>query len=452
MQLRPDSFNAAYNKARLEFRVAQDCAPPSPASSGSGNTSGSGSGSGSRRGALESALQSHLACLALEGDNLDAVLSVLLPRDCKTDDGRLTKALSNTAQVYASLAETILDDDGDGERELAVALLGKAVDLFGDCLGRQQATLASYAAAAAAPHDQMMDTGDGGGDGDGGEITMADASEDREEYAVVQEPVTPAAVLDTLQEMLRAMTTLLPVHPAPQPLMAAAETLLRDTLPPLVRQTDGCQAECAIVAALARCAIAEARFRSDAKADGGADGDAGAWEAAIAAAFGSAGAWPDAALDADALAAKSDAHVALAQAVPAQAWKHYGLAAQALAAASRLQPARAGLYLARGDTDLLRSRVADCEAANVRALLRKNAGVFYRGAAKLAQTARARREGLVKEAALQAELGPGGDGAGGDGGGGGAALRGLLLEDPEARQTLREAVAEGLFDPRVLSL
>ena len=327
-----------------------------------------------------------------------------------------------------------------------MALLGKAVDLFGDCLGRQQAALASYAV----PHDQAMDTGDDGG-GDGGEITMADAKEDREEYAVIQEPVTPAAVLDTLQGMLQAMSTLLPVHPAPQPVLAAAEALLSDTLLPLVRQTDGCQAECAIAAALARCAIAEARFRSDAEAG---DADAGAWEAAIAAAFDSAGAWVGTELDADALAAKSDAHVALAQAVPALAWKHYGLAAQALAAASQLQPARAGLYLARGDTDLQRSRVMDCgcdsgaaAAADVRALLRRNAGVFYRGAARLAQTARVRLESLVKEAALQAELGPGGDEASGS-----AALQGLLLEDPEARHVLREAVAEGLFDPPVLSL
>ena len=324
-----------------------------------------------------------------------------------------------------------------------MALLGKAVDLFGDCLGRQQAALAFYAV----PHDQAMDAGDGGGGGDGREITMADAKEDQEEYAVIQEPVTPAAVLDTLQGMLQAMSTLLPVHPAPQPVMAAAEALLRDTLLPLVLQTDGCQAECAIAAALARCAIAEARFRSDAGAD------VSAWEVAIAAAFDSAGAWVGTELDADALAAKSDAHVALAQAVPAQAWKHYGLAAQALAAASQLQPARAGLYLARGDTDLQRSRVMDCgcdpgvaAAADVRALLRRNAGVFYRGTTRLAQMALVRLESLVKEAALQAELGPGGDEASGS-----AALQGLFLEDPEARHILREAVAEGLFDPRVLS-
>ena len=221
-----------------------------------------------------------------------------------------------------------------------MALLGKAVDLFGDYLGRQQAALASYAV----PHDQAMDAGDGGGGGDGREITMADAKEDQEEYAVIQEPVTPAAVLDTLQGMLQAMSTLLPVRPAPQPVMATAEALLRDTLLPLVLQTDGCQAECAIAAALARCAIAEARFRSDAGASGA---DVSAWEVAIAAAFDSAGAWVGTELDADALAAKSDAHVALAQAVPAQAWKHYGLAAQALAA-RRHEPAaqpRDGLRL-----------------------------------------------------------------------------------------------------------
>jgi hypothetical protein len=264
--------------------------------------------------------------------------------------------------------------------------------------------------------------------------TMPNAPEEGEQYAVITEPITLDAILDTLIELLSTMSTLLPLLADPTPVKAAAETLLTTKLQPLLPSLPSRQTEIFITAAVLRCAIAESLFRS------GAVPDVSKWEEAIANAFGADWEWQK---SADALCAKSDAHGSLASAVveapgsvadpAALAWKHYAFSSQALGNAASLDQTKAKIYLARGDTELIRSRI-ECpqRTEQVRDVLRKNAGVFYRGAARLAQREPdIKKEAEVKEAVLRFENGEAGV---------------IGLKDAEAKDIIEEACDDDIFE------
>ncbi|KAF3922039.1 hypothetical protein ABW20_dc0106971 [Dactylellina cionopaga] len=86
-----------------------------------------------------------------------------------------------------------------------------------------------------------------------------------------------------------------------------------------------------------------------------------------------------------ALCDRSTAYTALATALlgtdPTQSWKLAGLASVDLAAATKVAPegGKSEVYLARGNLELFRSRIAIGAAEKAREVLRKNAGVYYRG-------------------------------------------------------------------------
>lgn len=330
---------------------------------------------------------------------------------------------SNTAQVYSSLADAILNER-DADKELAIQHLNTACEMFNDCFERQQAIYASYSALPT--DEEEIDTESGGVSLSEAPEVMANADED-EGYAVIQASITPSTILDTLLELLSTLSVLLPIHPSPQPLIHTVESLLSSKLAPLSTSLPDRQTNCILTAAITKCAIAESLFRTSSP-------DPNAWEAAISASFNPTE-WSFSA-SADALCAKSDAHVSLASTIPELAWKHYAFASQALGEAAKLEPTKARIYLARGDMELVRSRI-ECAARTeqVRELLRKNAGVFYRGAMRL-EDAEVKKEGEVKEAALRFENGEV------------AALTGLL--DQESREILEEAVEEEVFEAEIL--
>lgn len=357
---------------------------------------------------------------------------------------------SNTAQVHSSLADAILNSkDSAPHRQEAIRHLTTACEMFNACLEKQQAIYASYSALPDASMDSEQATG-GVSLGAGAvneavneEESMEDAPEDDEDsqYAVIQEPVTPSTILDTTIELLSTMSNLLPLltEDASQlhVVQSTAESLASTKLLPLSTTLPERALEISITAAVLRCAIAESHLRS------GADQDPTHWEAAISYAFDPAvWAWQQ---SFDGLCAKSDAHAALASALletpgsPASmAWKHYAFASQALGNAATLEPAKASVYLARGDTELIRSRIENPQKTEaVRGVLLKNAGVFYRGAMRLG-SGDIKREAEVKEAALRAV---GGDATGME-----------LLKGREARDILEEAVEDDVFEEGVLGL
>jgi hypothetical protein len=327
--------------------------------------------------------------------------------------------------------------DAASLRFAAVQHLHSAYDIFDKCLQKQKALLASYSThpPPVPPVDnENMDQETGGvsllPEASPADETMANAPEEGEQYAVITEPITPDAILDTLIEMLSTLSTLFPLLHAPRAMKALAETVLNTELQPLLQALPSRQTEIFITAAVLRCAIAESLFRS------GYEPDVSKWEEAIANAFGADWEWQK---SADALCAKSDAHASLASAVvevgdPAElAWKHYAFSSQALGNAATLEPTKAKIYLARGDTELIRSRiVCPQRTEQVRDVLRKNAGVFYRGAARLAQREpEIKKEAEVKEAVLRFENGEAGV---------------VGLKDAEAKDIIEEACDDEIFE------
>jgi len=395
-----EGFDAAYNLARLRFRIAEAAAAEVKAGSGTDWD-------------WEGVLQAHYRALELVGEG-----------------GGREDVLFNTAQVHTALADALLEERG-ADRERAAVHLLKAKSIFEECLHRQRKIFESYS-------NPMLVDGMGKGDEDedmdmdmdtGGVQLVEERREEKEEYAVVQEPLTEGVIADTLVELLKTLSTLLPLLADPREAVVSGEELLQQlyilhsSLPD--RQTELC-----IASAITRTAIAESSHRFSLSAS-----TVSSWESTITDAFSHTWPWSQ---SPGALCAKSDCHISLASAVPTAAWRHYSFASRALAAAAALEGGKtARIHVARGDTELLRSRTEGC-TPEIRAVLRRNAGVFYRGAIKLAgaKDGAVKREAEVKELAVRIEDGAVGAGEIQDG-------------DTRAREVLEEAAEEGVFLPGI---
>ncbi|KAF3910137.1 hypothetical protein AA313_de0207339 [Arthrobotrys entomopaga] len=93
---------------------------------------------------------------------------------------------------------------------------------------------------------------------------------------------------------------------------------------------------------------------------------------------------------------------------PARAWRLAGLASKGLAEATNLAPEKGKpeVYLARGNLELVRSRIPVEAAEGSKGLLRKNAGVYYRGVvtASTSSMIGAVEGGRVKEVVVEARV------------------------------------------------
>ncbi|GIZ39060.1 hypothetical protein CKM354_000245200 [Cercospora kikuchii] len=173
----PKDFDLAYNKARLELEISQQPAilehigVELPAW-------------------LERTLLSHQHALQLNEENPDA--------------------LFNIAQVETSLAEQLTEDDREDE---AVPFLEQAITHLSSCLSRQEMMYEQHKL-------DFPDTEDGGvalvqPEPEAGPAAASTSTGDvdmkEQQSAIVETPISPSDLLDTVYASLSALTTLAPL-------------------------------------------------------------------------------------------------------------------------------------------------------------------------------------------------------------------------------------------------
>ncbi|OBT74543.1 hypothetical protein VF21_07539 [Pseudogymnoascus sp. 05NY08] len=374
----PDSFDLAYNKARVQYEITQ-------------HPKLRGELPGNLLDLLHVALESSRRALLLKQDDPDVIF--------------------NTAQVLTSLAET-LDDVGSDAGSL-VPLLEEAVELFQRCL-----TLQEFRFSESEAMRDSMEAGEGPSspiDSDGGApltpaAQVASPQPSEEEWASIVEPTTPDTLLDTILALLETLTVLA-TKLDPRGLAALEEytSTLLIKLPTYLAPSPARAPEVGLTRANLLSALAEASFRAG-------NIDTATYERAITDAFSGL----DLAADPKGLTDKADAMLAFAAALRTQPvedgqqqqqivarWGALTQAGSALGAASKVPGAMnlARIHLARGDAEMLRFRVKDGTGypGNVDAgVLVKNAGVFYRGAARQALVDG--EEGVGREGRLKGAL------------------------------------------------
>ncbi|KAL0264885.1 hypothetical protein SLS55_000839 [Diplodia seriata] len=167
----PQSFDLAYNKALLEYQIAQDLriaaqiGPPLV-------------------DLLRQALESHRFAISLNPDNLDI--------------------LFNTANVLSDLADRV--NKGD-----AVPLLQESVQCIRRCLERQVQEYESLQAAFLAANSGTQDAP---AEAAPPSAQTPSSGSSAEEYANVEEAVTESAILDSVFFMANTLADLLGVMPA----------------------------------------------------------------------------------------------------------------------------------------------------------------------------------------------------------------------------------------------
>ncbi|KFZ11037.1 hypothetical protein V502_07787 [Pseudogymnoascus sp. VKM F-4520 (FW-2644)] len=355
----PDSFDLAYNKARVQYEITQ-------------HPKLRGELPGNLLDLLHVALESSRLALTLKQDDPDVIF--------------------NTAQVLTSLAEA-LDDVGSDAGSL-VPLLEEAVELFQRCLTLQEFR---FTESEALRDSMNADTPGSPIDSDGGApltpaAAAASTQPSEEQWASIVEPTTPDTLLDTILALLETLTVLA-TKLDPRGLAALEEytSTLLVKLPTYLAPSPTRAPEVGLTCANLLSALAEAGFRAGTI-------DAATYERAIADAFRDL----DLAADPKGLTDKADAMLAFAAALRTQPvedgqqqqqivarWGALTQAGSSLGAAAKVPGAMnlARIHLARGDAEMLRFRVKDGTGypGNVDAgVLVKNAGVFYRGAARQA--------------------------------------------------------------------
>lgn len=363
-----------------------------------------------------------------------------------------TDVMFNTGQVLTSIAEALLEAETEETAKVpARTLLEEAVDLFTKCLERQQQEYEQMRieiAKAQAEQDLEDQLGAGQGLASGAKKydemeTSSTASSTLGNWATVEEPLTPETILETCTAQLEALTTLLGLYdPTDLLLEARAQhgvdttnkvptliTLLDDSPfqkhaeapsgPTLSISPSGTIAEdlqtapkddALLAVANFNVAVAEVAYRrglstsdqfaramSDiftpmTKPPGGQD----------PAYLNALSAYADALMDVASTISDNPSHNANSPAYAADLETQWAVLTEAQniltklstgANASALPASRlADTFLARGDTDLFRFRlallpVAKPPWASSKATLVGNAGVFYRGARSYAEKA-----------------------------------------------------------------
>lgn len=129
----------------------------------------------------------------------------------------------NTGQVLSSLAETLLETEVDiTTRNAAREMLEEACNLFTNCLGAQQRQYELTSSELAElqtkyggslPGDQSrMAESHAAVDAQNDMMETAGESSTTEEWATVEEALTPESILETCTAQLGALTTLLGLY------------------------------------------------------------------------------------------------------------------------------------------------------------------------------------------------------------------------------------------------
>ncbi|QSZ35581.1 hypothetical protein DSL72_008451 [Monilinia vaccinii-corymbosi] len=365
----PNSFDLAYNKARVLYELTQypKLAAQVP---------------GTLLDLLITALEASRYALGLNQDNADI--------------------LFNTAQVLTSIAE-VTSETRDIGNDDNLALLEEAIELFQRCL-----TLQEYQYTQSQAQAGFVPTSESDPDSEEGGAPLSDANsqppqDDR--WATIIEPVTLDTLLDTLIAQLQTLTLLcgLVNVDAGRGLPWIEEyssPLIGQKLPNYLQGTTDREQEAGLAKSNFVAALADANFRVQRI-------DIGTYERVLNDAYSS--------LNLDdhpgGLCEKAEAFIsynaslrlnydaAQSPDVTASRWKVLTAALDSLTKASKLPSADnlAKIHILRGDVELLRFQLGQHPsnydvAFKNGTVLAKNAEKFYRGAGILA-----RNEGLSKE-------------------------------------------------------
>ncbi|PVI02329.1 hypothetical protein DM02DRAFT_717422 [Periconia macrospinosa] len=184
----PRSFDLAYNKANLEYNLTQDMRILPHL--------------GPKIALLEETLESHRAAMQLAP-----------PTN--------TDILFNTAQVLTSLAEAALEAETQQFSKVpARTLLEEATDLFAQCLLSQEKEYEKVEAEIAQAMKAQQESGQdihaqssaSAHEDEGNMETESTGSSGPDEWATVEEPLTPETILETCTAHLGALTALLPLY------------------------------------------------------------------------------------------------------------------------------------------------------------------------------------------------------------------------------------------------
>lgn len=381
LQKFPRSFDLSYNKARLQYEVAQQPRLLEHLSTPLIEL-------------LQTTLDSHRLALTIDQDNADL--------------------LFNTAQVLTSLAEAISEGKKpSGSQNEALCLFQESLELFQRCLNIQEFKLTQDQEDSTQEAQPSLDANNTSIDSIGS--GTSNASEE-EVWASVEEPVTQDTLLDTTIAQLNTLTASISVWSSHNGL-AWVEEFYRTTLKEKISfYVSGSSRgdEAALARAKFTCALSDAAFR-------GGRLDLPTYENELNAAFNSEDL--DLSNDPQSLCDKADAELAFnasIQAAVRQAqstelaqissicWKHITRALDSLTAASKLSNAHnvSRIHLRRGDCELLRLHLGHeplnySLAVKSAPTLRKNAEVYFRGAANLAKkdvgTEEEQKEAEVKQ-------------------------------------------------------
>lgn len=409
---------------------------------------------GSRVALLEETLNSHRHATSLNSTNTDI--------------------LFNTAQVLTSLAEAALEDGTqEAAQTSARQLLEDAVDIFTGCLQKQQQEYEQMQAdiAKAQASGEYQEAWEGSRSQpvkikEEDDVDTDSASEGPGDWATVEEPVTPTTILETCTAQLGALITLLGLYTpedlpsiekkAQDGLMTASEIIpalisIIDASPesddedepeavPTLSIGQSAAAEEAstspkedavLAAANFQVSIAEAMYRSGRSSSAQYAGQVEQTFSALvketqgAAAPGLAyinvgSSYADALIDLASSIADSLQYTASSPTFASDLEIQWTALTQAQKLLTELSSAPlstllhasrlADIFLARGDTELFRFRIAVTPGAkaawaNSKAVVVANAGVFYRGARSYAQNAGAAQTRATADAkAIIAEI------------------------------------------------
>ncbi|EEH34634.1 hypothetical protein PAAG_05683 [Paracoccidioides lutzii Pb01] len=386
----PNSFDLAYNKARIQYRITQHPKLVTQLTAPIVEI-------------LHIALKSHRHALALQQDNADI--------------------LFNTAQVLTSLAEAITEGRRASEQDTheASRYLQEALDLFQRCLSVQelQFTEGQEKQADSVAESGELQVGEQQGHSEADHEGMEGTArpEQSEQWAAIIEPVTKDTLVDTAVAQLETLATFcgLLTFDTGNTLAWIEEysgDLLREKIGAYVEGTDR-QNEIALARAKFVSTLAEMSFRS-----GRVDFDT--YKNELSGAFADV---KDLSEKPAALCTQADALIAFNSAMAdceqpdnkkvfdrllALRWQALSSALDSLTAATKLCQAEnlPKIHLARGDVEMYRWRLGgqpwnyQVSLENSLTLLR-NAQTYYRGAAGLARrdgSIELDREGTAKEA------------------------------------------------------
>ncbi|EPE31874.1 TPR-like protein [Glarea lozoyensis ATCC 20868] len=441
----PDSFDLAYNIARLRYEVTQypKLLKQLP------------HGTWTLASLLQQALDSSRAAINLKADDADAQF--------------------NTGQILSSLAAEVAANSifQGSEDTTSCSLLEEAVGFFNRCFAIQQAEFAKFeeqiASANASASSEQTETEDAkqpAAQGASSDITSQNQSGKEEQWVSVREPVTRNDVLDTIIALVETLSTLcsrssrLGGGQAPKFLHTVEEIgtpTLREQLSSLSQLTerglDGAIAQASLISA-----VSEAKYRM-----GLPGNDFEAYINNIKTAWSNIdlqnhaqGLWNRAETFTTASQAISDHDGQLGSGssstiskITKLQWEAYSLAATDLTTASKFRDDDniGKIFITRGDIELLRAALgrgsnAFPAAQKNQEILIKNAEKYYRGAKVLTESSREKEENeeaTVKEAVVKGLLGDS------------SALGAVRSSVGRMDEILRDAVNDGLFDEGLLA-